>query len=108
MTSASTVWTHGLWVPYCRARGRAPLLCRVLCPGCHRPRAGEVSCEGDTGGFPAGPAPKASEDVWPEASWIQYYAVGLSHPAECHVMSGWLRASWSALRVKVSFVRVVK
>ena len=37
----------------------------------HCPRAAEVGGESDTGGVPAGPAPDASEEVWPQASGIQ-------------------------------------
>ena len=72
--------------------------------------SGEVGCEGDSRGVPAGAAPDASEDVGPQASGVQQYPVALSHPAlraaECHRTSGWLGARWSTLRANVSFGRI--
>ena len=53
MTSASTVWIHGLWTPYCRGREAAsPSL------SSHCPCAADVGGESDAGGVPAGPAPR--------------------------------------------------
>ena len=73
VTAASTVWTHGLQVPYCRGReaatppplsgsapGMAPDHVRVRSAA----RATLVACL-------QGPPPDASEDVWPQASEIQ-------------------------------------
>ena len=68
MTSASTVWTHGRWAPYCRGReaatpspsGTVPEMAtahvRVRLPA----RATLVACL-------QGPLPDASEEVWPQA-----------------------------------------
>ena len=67
MTSASTVWTHGLLVPYCRGReaatpspwstipGKATAHVRVRLAA----RATLVACL-------QGPPPGASGDVWPQ------------------------------------------
>ena len=72
MTSASTVWTHGLWMPYYRGReaatpspsGTVPEMAtahvRVRSAG----RATLVACL-------QGPPLDASEDVWPQASRFQ-------------------------------------
>ena len=60
MTSASTVWIHGLLTPYCRGREAAsPLLVGHRARDGHRPRAGEVGGQSDAGGVPAGPAPRS-------------------------------------------------
>ena len=60
MTSASTVWTHGLWVPYCRGREAATPSPSRTVPEMdgHRPGAGEACSEGNTTGVPAGRAPR--------------------------------------------------
>ena len=52
-----------------------------------------------------GPHPDAPEDVWPQASWIQWYPVGLSHPGlragDCHLRSGWPGVNFSTLSARV-------
>ena len=72
MTSASTEWTQGLWVLYCRGRERATPSQSGTVPGmvtAHlRARAAAratlvVSLQG--------PPPDGSEDVGPEASGIK-------------------------------------
>ena len=58
MTSASTVWTHGRWAPYCRGREAAtPPPVGHRARDYHRRRAGEVGGESDAGGVSAGSAP---------------------------------------------------
>ena len=72
MTSASTVWTHGLRVPYCREReaatqspsGPVPQIATAHVQVSSAARATLVACL-------QGPLPHASEDVWPEASAIK-------------------------------------
>ena len=72
MTSASTVWTCGLWMPYCRGREAATPFPSGTVPEIATPhmrvrlaaRAILVACL-------QGPLPDASEDVWPQAFVIQ-------------------------------------
>ena len=72
MTSASTVWIHGLWMPYCRGREAAtpPLVGHRARDGpCHgrlrlAARATLVACL-------QGPPPDLSEEVCSQASGIQ-------------------------------------
>ena len=72
MTLASTVWTHGLWVPYCTGReaplpslsGTVPRMATAHVQARSAARATAVAC---LQGLP----PDASEDVWPQASGIQ-------------------------------------
>ena len=72
MTSASTVWTHGRWAPYCRGRkaatpslsGTVPEMATAQLRLRSAARATLVACL-------QGPPPNASEEVWPEASEIQ-------------------------------------
>ena len=72
MTSASTVWTQGLWAPYCRGReaatpspsGTVPEITTVHVRVRSAARATLVACL-------QGPPPDASEEVCPQASGIQ-------------------------------------
>ena len=72
MTSASTVWTHGLQVPFCRGReaatpspsGTVPEMATAHMRVRSAARATLVAC---LQGLP----PDATEDVWPQASGIQ-------------------------------------
>ena len=72
MTSASTVWTHSLWVPYCRGgkvvspspSGTVPAMATTHVRGRSAARTTLVACL-------QGPPPDASEDVWPQASEIR-------------------------------------
>ena len=65
MTSASTVWTHGLRMPYCRGReattpspfGTVPRMARAHVRARSAAEATLVACLQD-------PPPDASEDVW--------------------------------------------
>ena len=56
MTSASTVGTHVLWVPYCRGREAATPSASCAVPGMATAHVQEGGREGDTGGVSAGPA----------------------------------------------------
>ena len=56
MTSEYTVWTRGLWVPYCKGRKAATPSPWGTVPG--MATAGVVSHEGYAGGVPARPAPR--------------------------------------------------
>ena len=107
MTSASTMYTHGWPAPYCRGReaataspsGTVPEIATAHVRVRSAVRATLVACF-------QGPPPDASEEVWPQASRIQWYPVGLSRPAlrsaDCHRTSGWLGVSWSTLSAPVS------
>ena len=54
MTSASTVWTHGLWVLCCRVGEAATPSPLGTVPGtANAHMGGEARCEGDTGGLSA-------------------------------------------------------
>ena len=72
MTSASTVWIHGLWMLYCRERqtatasllGKVPEMATAQVRLRSAARATLVACL-------QGPPPDASEEVWPQASGIQ-------------------------------------
>ena len=72
MTSASTVWTHGRWAPYCRGReaaipspsGTVPEIATVHVRVRSAARATLVACL-------QGPPPDASVDVSPQVSGIQ-------------------------------------
>ena len=72
MTSASSVWTHGRWAPYCRGRkattpypsGTLPEMASAHVRVRLAARATLVACL-------QGPPPDASEEVWPQASGIQ-------------------------------------
>ena len=72
MTSASTVWTHGRWAPYCRGReavtpyptGTVPGMASAHVRVRSAARATLVACL-------RGPLSDASEEVWPQASGIQ-------------------------------------
>ena len=72
MTSASTVWTHGRWAPYCRGReaatpspsGTVPEMATAGVRVRSAARATLVACL-------QGPPPNAFKDVWPQASGIQ-------------------------------------
>ena len=72
MTSASTVWTHGLWVPYCRGReaatpspsGTVPEMATAHVWVRSAASATVVDCLHR-------PPPDASDDVWAQASSIQ-------------------------------------
>ena len=72
MTSASTVWTHGQWAPYCGGReaatpspsGTVPEMATAHVPVRSAARATLVACL-------QGPPPNASGEVWPQASRIQ-------------------------------------
>ena len=72
MTSASTVWTHGRWAPYCRGReaatsslsGTVPEMATAHVWVGSAARATLVACL-------QGPPPDASEEVWPQATGIQ-------------------------------------
>ena len=72
MTSASTVWTHGLWMPYCRGReaatpsplGTVPEMATAHVRVRSAARATLVACL-------QGQPPEASEYVWPQACGIQ-------------------------------------
>ena len=106
MTSASTVWTEGLRVPYCRGREAATPSPSGTVPGMDTAhmrvrsaaRATLVACL-------QGPPPHASEDVWPQAFRTQYYPPGLSGPAlsaaECHLTFGWPEVKCSTLSGRV-------
>ena len=110
MTAASTVWTSGLWVLYCRGReaanpppsGTVPGMATAHVRARSAVRVALVACL-------QGPPTDALEDMWLQASGIQYYPVGLSHSAlraaQCHRTSGCLGASWSTLRANLSFGR---
>ena len=82
MTSASTVWTPGQWMPYCRGGeaatpsqlGTVPEMATAHVRVRSAARATLLACL-------QGPPPDASEDVWPHAFRILKYPVGLSHPA---------------------------
>ena len=72
MTSASTLWIHGLWMPYCRLRkaanpslsGTVPEMGTAHVRVRSAARATLVACL-------QGPPPDASEEVSPQASGIQ-------------------------------------
>ena len=72
MTSASTVWTHGRWAPFCRGSeaatpslsGTVPEMATAHGRVRSAERATLVSC---LQGLP----PDASDEVWPKASGIQ-------------------------------------
>ena len=72
MTSASTVWTHGRCMPYCRGReaatpsssGTVPEVATAHVWVRSTARATLVAC------LP-GPPPDGSEDVWSQDSGIQ-------------------------------------
>ena len=72
MTSASTVWTHGRWAPYCRGReaatpspsGIPPKMATAHMRVRLAARATLVACL-------QGPPPDTSEEVCPQASGIQ-------------------------------------
>ena len=72
MTSASTVWIHGQWAPYCRGReaaipspsGTVPKMATAHVRVWSAARATLMACL-------QGPPPDASEQVWPQASGIQ-------------------------------------
>ena len=71
MTSASTVWMHSRWAPYCRVREaatRSPITVPEMTTAHVRVRSAAratlVACL-------QGPPPDASEEVWPQASKIQ-------------------------------------
>ena len=72
MTSAFTVWTHGLWTPYRRRReaatpsssGTVPEMATAHVWVRSAARATLVACL-------QGPPPDASKEVWPQASGIQ-------------------------------------
>ena len=72
MTSASTVWIHCLWMPYCRGRevatpslsGTVPEMATAHVRVRSAARATLVACL-------QGPPHDASEEVWPQASRIQ-------------------------------------
>ena len=61
MTSASTVWTHGRWAPYCRGREAAT------------PSPSGTVPEMATAHVRVRSAARAdaSEEVWPQASGMQ-------------------------------------
>ena len=70
MTSASTVWTHGRWALYCRAReaaGPSPSGTVPEMATAHLRSAARVTLVACL----QGPPPDASEEVWPQASGIQ-------------------------------------
>ena len=72
MTSASTVWIHGLRMPYCRGReaataspsGTVPKMATAHVRVRLAARATLVACL-------QGPPPDGSEGVWPQASGIE-------------------------------------
>ena len=72
MTLTSTVWSHGLWMPYCRGRkaatpspsGTVPEMATAHVCLSSAARATLVACL-------QGPPSDASEEVWPQASRIQ-------------------------------------
>ena len=72
MTWASTVWTHGLWMPYCMGReaatpspsGTVPEMATAHLGVRSAARATLVACL-------QGPPPHTSQNVWPQASGIQ-------------------------------------
>ena len=72
MTSASTVWTHGLWMPHCRGSeaatpspsGTVPEMATAHVRLRWAASTTLVACL-------QGPPPDTSEDVWPQASGIQ-------------------------------------
>ena len=72
ITSASTVWIHGLWTPYRRGReaatpsllGTVPEMATAKVRVRFAARATLVACL-------QGPPPDALEEVWPQASGIQ-------------------------------------
>ena len=72
MTSASTVWPHGRWAPYCRGieaatpsqSGTVPEMATAHVRVRSAARATLVVCL-------QGPPPDASEEVWPQAYGIQ-------------------------------------
>ena len=72
MTSASTVWTHGRWAPYCTGReaatpspsGTVPDMATAHVRVRSAVRATLVACS-------QGQPPDASEEVWPQASGTQ-------------------------------------
>ena len=72
MTAASTVWIHGLWMPYCRGRkvatpsqwGTVPEMATAHVRVRLAARATLVACL-------QGLTRDASEEVWPQASGIQ-------------------------------------
>ena len=72
MSSASTVWSDCLRVPYCRGReaaiprpsGTVPEIATAHVRVRSAARVTLVACL-------QGPPPDASEDVWPQASGIQ-------------------------------------
>ena len=72
MTSASTVWTHGRWAPYCSGReaatpspsGTVPEMATAHVRVRSAARATLVACL-------QGPPPDALEEVWPQGSGIQ-------------------------------------
>ena len=72
MTSASTIWTDGWLMPYCRGReaatpspsGTVPEMASAHVRVRSAARATLVACLQD-------PPPDASEDVWSQASGIQ-------------------------------------
>ena len=72
MTSASTVWTHGLWMSYCTGRevavpsssGTVPEMASAHVQARSAARATVVVCL-------QGPPPDTSEDLWHQASGTQ-------------------------------------
>ena len=72
MSSASTVWTHGLWATYCRGREAAIPSPSSTVPGMATAHVRARSAAGaKLLACLQGPPPDASEDVWSEASEIQ-------------------------------------
>ena len=87
MTSASTVWTHGLWTPYCRERegatpsplGTVPKMATARVRVKSAARATLLACL-------QRPRPDAPEEVWSQACGIPVVPGGAELP--CVEVSG--------------------
>ena len=109
--SASTVWTHGLRVPYCRDReAPTPSLADTKPEMATAHVWVRSAARGTLVACLQHPPPDASEDLWPQASGIQKYASQLSQPAlraaECQLGSGWPGVNWSTLTARMSSERI--